>query len=225
MKNRPAQRTPTGPAHAVSRGSVCTEAELSLLIPAAQQEPQMTFRTALVASLVTLVSACNAPGSLRTSDGKTIPVESAAFVPTLDQSGQMVSATIFIADEPDVCRTLRAGRSPKKVEGLMLTVLSVSDRAVLAPDVGEYTVITNTPQRAGSYAAGTLFKTDLNCNNTIPDSDALLKSGFITIDKLETGRQGFASGTIDATYGRGEDIIGRFSAEYCEVTNTNFNCQ
>jgi len=185
----------------------------------------MTTRFAIVASLVVLSSACNSPGSIRTSDGKSIPVQSAAFVPALDNAGRMTSAMIILADEPEVCRALRSGREPKKMEGLQFLVLSLSDRSLLAPDIGEYTVITSEPQRAGNYAIGQMMKTDLNCNNTIPAADAVLRSGFVSIDKLETGREGFASGTFDATYGRGIDVKGRFTAEYCEVTTTQLNCQ
>lgn len=185
----------------------------------------MTSRFALL-PLVSLFTACfSGPGYIAKDDGDRIRVQSAAFIPVSDQSGRMYAGKLMLSDKPDLCRSLRSGRVPKKMEGMTFDILRVSNQSVLAPDTGDYTIITGEPQRAGSYASGGFVKLDSNCINTLSANEAILRSGFLTLDEFETGRDGVVSGTFEATYGQGDDTTGRFTAEFCELSVSELNCQ
>ena len=176
-------------------------------------------------SLVVFASACNGPGSIHLTYGDPIAVKSAVFIPELDSNGNFAAAIVMLSDQPDLCRSLRGGRMPKKMSGVELEVLRIGDSSYLAPDVGDYTVITAKPDRPGGYAVGEFMRNDLNCKNTLTASDALMRSGLVTIDDIQTGHDGLVSGTFDVTYGQGDSAQGRFTAEYCELTTSHLNCQ
>ncbi|MBK7858213.1 MAG: hypothetical protein IPJ65_06240 [Archangiaceae bacterium] len=181
--------------------------------------PHPPRRTRVVAS------ACNSPGYLKTSYGAPVHIESAVFVPSIDAQGRTYGATVLLADVPDLCRSLRSGRMPRKMSGLQLELVRFGQNGLLAPDVGEYNVIAAQPTRVGSYASGLLLESDANCTNTLSATEAVFRSGIVTVDRFETGHDGFVSGSFEATCGQGDEASGRFSAEYCEITAPQLSCQ
>lgn len=179
-------------------------------------------------TLVMAVSMVGCSGSVNGSvGGVSLSVADAIFGTIKGNDGKIFAATVFMADKPKLCDSLKANRQPKQMTALQITFLRTSDTEFLAPDVGEYTVRDNvlTPN---SLSAGASFaRTDANCTNTLSANATDAKSGLVKVTNFKAETNGNAAGTFDITFGSGDKVTGNFNASYCDLSSLSEtpNCE
>lgn len=177
-------------------------------------------RITFVLAAALVFSACGGPGHMDgTVAGINLSVKDAIFALIKDSSGNTAGMFMVMADKPDLCATVKANRQPKELTGLMFSMVQYTDTAtVLAPDVGEYTVINAAPPRGGRYVGAMFAHTDANCTSTIAQAAGTGSSGLVKLTSLKTETGGYASGTFDVTFGSSDKVTGSFNAAYCDVS-------
>src|SRR5689334_4721295 len=104
-----------------------------------------------VLAAVVAVSACSPSGYIEgTVDGETIQVRDSVFVP-IHLNGQVSMGVIYVVDQPDFCKSLRAGRLPRKTQGVNVAVFRLQDSNLIPPAEGEYSVPTKYSSSKGNY--------------------------------------------------------------------------
>jgi hypothetical protein len=184
------------------------------------------MRRACVLSAAVLFSACSPSGFLTgTVEGDGIFVRDSIFVPIRDENGMVGAGALLLADQPDLCKSLRAGRMPRKTHALELFVLRVANGGLMSPVEGDYRILTNAPQKPGNYALGLVLKFDSSCSSSLAQESAVVRGGTVGFDTLDFGRNGVATGEVDVTVGQqGDELRGRFSAEICEAEIATARC-
>ncbi|MEW5739348.1 MAG: hypothetical protein AB1938_10505 [Myxococcota bacterium] len=186
-------------------------------------------RITLAVVAVAVFSSCGGPGSMSgTVAGIKLDVKDAIFALVKNQQGQTEGLLIALSDKPDGCASLKANRQPKNLTAVSFSMVRYSDMgSLLAPDVGDYTVINSQPSRGGNYAAAYFTHTDTNCTSTISDTAATGSSGIISLKTLKGEANGIASGTYDVTFGASDKVTGSFNATFCDIQNLpmNPNCE
>lgn len=186
------------------------------------------MRSLLFGSAVALfVSACS-PGSFNgTVAGNSLSVADAIFAQVKDDNGKIFGAYIVLADQPNLCDTLKANREPKQSTYVSFTLLKASDTEFLAPDIGEYTIVTGLPSANASSAYAQFDHSDANCTNTLSEDARTGKSGLIKLQSYKAESGGSASGTFDVTFGAGDGVKGAFNASYCDLSKlpSDLNCE
>lgn len=181
----------------------------------------MRITLGLLAAVV--LSACGGPGSMNgTVAGVELPVKDAMFAIIKDQQGKSAGMYLVMADKPDLCATVKANRQPKNLTALLFSMVRYSvtmgNVEVLAPDVGDYTVIKSSPQSGGNYAGAFFTHTDANCTSTLSSDATQASSGLIKLKSLKAEAGGSAAGDFDVTFGAGDKVTGSFNASFCDVT-------
>lgn len=152
--------------------------------------------------------------------GNNLPVADAVFALLRDGTGKSLGLSVILSDKANICSTLKANRVPKSASGLGMTLFSVNAAGeLLAPDKGDYTVISVDPTSPGKYTWGSFSKTDGNCTPILTAAQTEAKSGLfkVTDFKAETG--GMLTGTFDITFGgQGDKVTGTVAATYCDLT-------
>lgn len=171
------------------------------------------------------LSACGGPGYMDgTVAGLNLSVKDAIFALIKDTSGTTQGMYLIMADKPDLCATIKANRQPKSLSGVIFSMIRYTDTGtVLAPEVGDYTVINSTPPRGGSYAGAFFGHTDANCTSTIAQAAATGSSGLVKLTSMKAEAGGSASGTFDVTFGTSDKVKGGFNAAFCDVTSLGNN--
>lgn len=178
-------------------------------------------------AVLSLCASCS-PGSFTgTVGGNSLAVADVIFSVVNDDDGKTYGALIVMADKPNLCDTLKANREPKQSNYTSFVLLRTSDNKLLAPDVGDYTVIKGLPSGNGNSAYADYKHTDANCTNTLSDDASTGQSGLIKISSFKSGTDGAAVGTFDITYGAGDGVKGSFNAHYCDLSKlpANLNCE
>jgi hypothetical protein len=185
------------------------------------------FILGLAAAVV--LSACGGPGNMSgTVAGIKLDVKDSAFLLVKNQAGDTVGMFLAMADQPDICGTLKANRQPKNTTAVLFSMVRYTDQGTtLAPDVGDYTVINMTPPRGGNYAGALFSHTDTNCTSTIAQTAATGSSGLIKLTSMKAEANGYAQGSFDITFGASDKVTGSFSAKFCELSTlpVNPNCE
>ena len=186
-------------------------------------------RITFVLAAALVFSACGGPGHMDgTVAGINLSVKDAIFALIKDTSGNTAGLYLVMADKPDLCTTVKANRQPKNLTGLVFSMVQYTDTAtILAPDVGDYTVVNSTPPRGGRYAGAFFAHTDANCTSTIAPAAGTGSSGLVKLTSLKGETGGTASGTFDVTFGASDKVTGSFNAAFCDVTTlgSNANCE
>ncbi|MFZ5445441.1 MAG: hypothetical protein ACOZQL_35950 [Myxococcota bacterium] len=179
-------------------------------------------------TMLLAVSMVGCAGSVNGSvGGVSLSVADAIFGTVKDNSGKIYAASIFMADKPKLCDSLKANRQPKQMTALQMTIIRTNDTEFLAPDVGEYTVRDN-PLTPNALSAGASFvRTDANCTNTLSANATDAKSGLIKVTGFKAETNGNAAGTFDITFGSGDKVTGNFNASYCDLSSLSEtpNCE
>lgn len=190
------------------------------------------MRNTLGLVAVVFLSACGGPGSMSGSvAGLELSVKDAMFAIIKDQQGKSAGMYLVMADKPDLCATVKANRQPKNLTGVLFSMVRYSvtmgNVEVLAPDVGDYSVIKSSPQSGGNYAGAFFTHTDANCTSTLSNDASQASSGLIKLKSLKAEAGGYASGDFDITFGAGDKVTGSFNASFCDVTtlSSNANCE
>jgi hypothetical protein len=162
-----------------------------------------------------------------TVGGVQLSVADAIFGVFKDGSGKSTGAFVILADKPKICDGLRANRVPKSSTSLFFSLSRVTQTDVLAPDVGDYTVIDGLPTAGGNFSYASFDRSDANCTNTLSGSASSGKSGLIKVTNFKGETNGTANGTFDVTFGAGDKVTGNFNATYCDITTIqqNPNCE
>jgi len=186
-------------------------------------------RILLGLAVAAVLSACGGPGNMSgTVGGIQLNVKDSAFLIVKNQQGESVGMFLAMVDKPDICATLKANRNPKELTGVLFSMVRYTDQGTtLAPDVGDYTVISATPPRGGNYAGAFFTHTDTNCTSTISNTAAQGSSGLVKLTSMKAEANGYASGTFDVTFGASDKVTGSFNAKFCELTSlpVNPNCE
>lgn len=190
----------------------------------------MRRKLAFLAVVSGFTAACGGPGSFNgTVDGKSLTVEDAIFVPDKDSNGKTTGVFLVLADVPDLCSVVKANRDPKGATWVMFGLARYSsDGKVLAPDKGEYKVVSELSGNLnGNVAAGVFNKSDANCSNEVPSDRRSAKSGLLTVDSIDLKQDGSMVGTFDVTFGTQADkVTGSFHATYCDFDiDSKPNCE
>lgn len=170
------------------------------------------------AFLVAALSGC--PGSVSgTVSGIGLTVSDTIFYPAKDTAGKTTSLSVLLADKGNLCSTLKANRRPRSSTGMLITFFRLAtDFTVLAPDIGDYTVVPGGTKVAtgGNYAVASFLHVDANCSNTLSDEAAAGKSGLVKLTSVNSAVNGSASGSFDITFGT-DRVTGGFSGAYCDI--------
>jgi hypothetical protein len=159
------------------------------------------------------------PGTFNgTVSGSSLAVADTIFYASKDAAGKTTSLVALMADKGGVCGTLKANREPKSSTFMMLQAFRLADdNTILAPDVGEYTVLSGSPTKGGNYAWATFFHYDANCTNTLTENARTGKSGVVKLTTVNLATNGSAAGSFDITFGS-DHVTGSISASYCDMS-------
>lgn len=185
------------------------------------------MRTVMLAVAMVAAVGC-APGSVSGSvGGVTMNVADAVFAVLKSDAGKSEGLLVILADKPNICTSLKANREPKSATALTMMLYRVTQTDILAPDVGDYTVIDSNPTSAGNYAGASFTRTDANCTNSLSASASSGKSGLIKVTGLKAEANGNATGSFDITFGAGDKVTGNFNAAFCDavLTDKQPNCE
>jgi hypothetical protein len=182
----------------------------------------------LLLGLTVALSGCS--GSVNgTVAGFSLSVADAIFAVLKDQNGKATGALIVMADKPRICDSLKANREPKSSMGLSIAIARVSAMDSLAPDIGDYTVLsaTQAPMNAGNFAYAGFNRNDTTCTSTIAPEAGSAKSGIVKVTNFKGEANGAANGTFDITFGSGDKVTGNFNATFCDISMVqgNPNCE
>lgn len=187
----------------------------------------MSLNRVLLVLFSSWATGCG-PGSVNgTVGGVSLAVSDAIFAVLKDDTGKQQGLLVLMADKPNICDSLKANREPKSATSLsMLFVRFNAQFEVLAPEVGEYSVVEN-PTVAGNYAGASFNRTDANCTSTLSAQASAARSGLIKLAALKAESNGTASATFDLTFGAGDKISGSVNAKYCDiaVVASSPNCE
>lgn len=186
----------------------------------------MYSKVLLGASMLAVLAGC--PGTFNgTVGGIGLAPADTIVYPEKDTNSKTVGLFVMMADKGGLCNTLKANRMPKSATGMMLTLFNVSEKLeLLAPDVGEYTVVQGAQSKAGRYAWASFNRTDANCTDTLSSSTGSGKSGLVKITALNASTNGNGSGSFDITFGT-DHVTGTFSGSYCDMAKipNNPSCE
>ena len=161
--------------------------------------------------------------------GNSLNVADSIFAILKNDAGKQTGALVFLSDKPKLCESLKANRTAKSATGLLFAMSRSNNDGIIAPDVGEYTVISvgQTPTSAGNYSVGVFSRSDANCDNQISDDSSRAKSGLIKVTALKGETNGNAAGNFDVTFGCGDKVTGSFKATFCDISQVqaNPNCE
>ena len=96
--------------------------------------------------------------------GNSLNVADSIFAILKNDAGKQTGALVFLSDKPKLCESLKANRTAKSATGLLFAMSRSNNDGIIAPDVGEYTVISvgQTPTSAGNYSVGVFSRSDAN---------------------------------------------------------------
>lgn len=177
-------------------------------------------RILVAVTAVAALSGCVGNSFNGTVLGNSLSVADAVFALLRDGTGKSQGLSVILSDKANICSTLKANRVPKAASGLGMTLFSVNAAGeLLAPDKGDYTVITATPTSAGKYTWGSFSKTDSNCTGILTDAQTEARSGIIKVTDFKAETGGTLTGTFDITFGgQGDKVTGTIAATYCDLT-------
>lgn len=181
----------------------------------------------LMTAAVLLAGLSGCPGSVNgTVGGVQLPVSDAIFA-VLKDNGKTVGAAVYLSDKPKLCDSLHANRETKQATSMLFLLSRTTTSDVLAPDVGDYTVIEFGRAEAGNRTYSFFSRTDANCTNTISSTASGGKSGLVKLTNFKPETGGSANGTFDVTFGAGDKVTGNFNATFCDITEVpaNPNCE
>lgn len=182
----------------------------------------------LAALSLSMLVGCSKGSMSGTVGGNNLNVADAIFANVNDNSGASVFALLVMSDKPNLCDSLKANRVAKQATSISFAIVRYnSDDKVLAPDIGDYTVIEGNAPGAGNFASAGFGHTDANCTNTLSESASTGRSGLIKVTNFKPETNGNMAGTYDVTFGAGDHVTGGFNASYCDITTlqVNPNCE
>jgi hypothetical protein len=164
-----------------------------------------------------------------TVGGVSLSVADAIFAVLRDGTGKQAGLLVAMSDKPNICDSLKANRQPKSATALTMAFVRYNAQfETLAPDVGEYSVLSAEAPGAGNFAAAVFSRSDANCTNTISNDASVAKSGLIKLTNLKAETNGTAVASFDMTFGAGDKVTGSFNARYCDIVSlstTAPNCE
>jgi hypothetical protein len=188
--------------------------------------PRSTLCCSILAALaVVAVIACEGPGTFTgTVNGVPLEVKDSTFVVEKDGAGNVLFASMIMANQPGLCDAVKLGSIPG---GYTAFAFTASERESLAdggtrsvrPTPGEYKVSDFVTR---SVNVG-FHQRDANCMTTVTDSGG---TGTVTIDDYQDRAGGSMRGSFDVTFfSHGDHATGRFNAPFCDAAPESLDCR
>lgn len=150
-------------------------------------------------------------------DGQSLTAASSIMTNAFSASGALRNWSLLIDDGPRTCERVQSGYARANGNGLGLRVfLSNPDAPSSAVQPGVYPLGFTVSSPVGTFqVTADYWRSDVNCDNTVPVEDQTGASGTITIDTLTATH---TSGRFDVHFASGGRLSGTFDTDACDIS-------